>query len=186
MQQYIYKYFALNKAVSLPGIGSFSVEMQNAKLDFIDKTLYPPVYTVHYNRFDGPDKKLYQFLSKETGVDETTVVDNVKQFSEQLKNQLEKDHNVHLQGIGKLTKKASGYEFVSDEVIPKYFSTITAERIIRQNAEHTVKVGEQERTSTQMHEHFQQRKVKEDNWFVHALILGAIGIVTIAFYYLLK
>jgi hypothetical protein len=37
-----------------------------------------------------------------------------------------------------------------------------------------------------MHEHFQQRKVKEDNWFVHALILGAIGIVTIAFYYLLK
>ena len=44
MQQYIYKYFALNKAVSLPGIGSFSVEMQNAKLDFIDRTLYPKVY----------------------------------------------------------------------------------------------------------------------------------------------
>jgi len=186
MQQYIYKYFALNKAVSLPGIGSFSVEMQNAKLDFIDKILYPPQYTVHYNKFDGPDKKLYQFLSKETGADETTVVENLKQFSEQLKDQLEKDHAVHLQGIGRLTKNTSGFEFVPDETIQKYFPAISAERIIRQNAEHTVKVGEQERTSTQMHEHFQQRKVKEDNWFVHALILGAIGIVTIALYYLLK
>ena len=186
MQQLVYKYFALNKSVSLPGIGSFSVETQNAKLNFIEKTLYAPVHNIRYNKFDGPDKKFYHFLSVETGTEEADAIENLKTFTERVKEQLEKDHVVSLEGLGTLTKSVSGYEFVADATVQKYFPDITAERIIRQNAQHTVKVGEQERTSTQMHEHFQQKKVKEDNWFVHALILGAIGIVDIAVYYLLN
>lgn len=186
MQQLIHKYFVLNRSVSLPGIGSFNVETQSAKLDFIDKILYAPVYNIRYNQFNAPDKKLYQFLSRETGVDEITAVENLKQFTQQLKEQLEKNIVVNLNGIGTLKKNAADYEFIADTSVQKYFPNLTAERIIRQNAEHTVKVGEQERTSTQMHEHFQQRKIKEDNWFVHALILGAIGIVAIALYYLMK
>jgi nucleoid DNA-binding protein len=186
MQQLIHKYFALNRSVSLPGIGSFIVETQNAKLDFIDKTLYPPVHSIRFDKRDVHDEKFYHFLSRETGVEETNAIENFKQFSTELKTRLENDHALTLEGIGTLTKNKFGYEFVEDNTIQKYFPVITAERIIRQNAEHTVKVGEQERTSTQMHKHFQQRKIKEDNWFVHALILGAIGIVAIALYYLLK
>ena len=186
MQPLIHKYFALNKSVSLPGIGSFSVETQNAKLDFIDKILSAPVYNIRYNKFDGPDKKFYRFLSIETGKDESDVMENLKAYTTQLKEQIEKDQTITLSGIGTLTKNASGYDFIADNAVQKYFPTITAERIIRQNAEHTVKVGEEERTSTQMHAHFNQQKIKEDTWFVHALILGAIGIVAIALYYLLK
>jgi|tagenome__1003787_1003787.scaffolds.fasta_scaffold19609135_1 nucleoid DNA-binding protein len=186
MQPYIHKYFALNKSLSLPGIGSFTVETQNAKLDFIDKTLHAPAYTIRYNKYDGADEKFYDFLARETGVEENDAMQNFKSFSDQLKEQLERDHRINLQGIGTLTTNGSGYDFVADNSVQKYFPSITAERIIRQNAEHTVKVGEDERTSTQMHEHFQQRTVKEDNWFVHALILGAIGIAAIAIYYLLK
>src|SRR5690242_19960250 len=186
MQQLVHKYFVLNRSVVLPGIGSFSVEAENAKLDFIDKTLYPPVYEIHYHKQDEADKRFYRFLSKETGVEENTAIENFQQFTAELKEQLENDQLINLHGIGTLTKNSSGYEFVADNSVQKYFPVITAERIIRQNAEHTVKVGEQERTSTQMHKHFQQRKVKEDNWFVHALILGAIGIVAIALYYLVK
>jgi nucleoid DNA-binding protein len=186
MQQYIQKYFALNRSVTLPGIGSFSVETQNAKLDFIDKTLYAPVYKICYNKYDAPDEKFYRFLSRETGVEENNAAEDLKNFSDSLKEQLKKDHSITLPGIGTLKKNALHYDFVAENAVQKYFPTITAERIIRQNAEHTVKVGEDERTSTQMHEHFQQKKVKEDNWFVHALILGAIGIAAIAIYYLLK
>src|SRR5436305_11588905 len=128
MQQHIYKYFALNRSVSLPGIGSFSVETQNAKLDFIDKTLYAPVYTICYTRHESPDEKFYRFLSKETGVEESRAIEDLKIFSVNLQEQLEKDDPINLQLIGTLKKNGSGYSFVPDNTVQKYFPTITAER----------------------------------------------------------
>jgi nucleoid DNA-binding protein len=186
MQKYIHKYFALNRSVSLPGIGSFVAETRNAKLDFIDKTLEAPIYAIRFDKNEVADEKFYGFLSRETGVEQSKIVEDLRGFTAHLKEQLEQNRPVGLPGIGTLIKNALGYELVADNSIQNYFPSISAERIIRQNAEHTVKVGEEERTSTQMHEHFQQKKVKEDNWFVHALILGAIGIAAIAIYYLFK
>src|SRR4051794_37671258 len=111
MHQYIYKYFALNKKVVLPGIGSFSAEMQSAKLDFINKTLQAPVPVVQYNQNNSADEKFYNFLSKETGLDETDAANNFNHFTNELKDQLEANHVLELEGIGTLTKNGSGYSF---------------------------------------------------------------------------
>jgi len=186
MYQYIHKYFALHKTVSLPGIGSFTVETQPAKLDFIEKSLHAPLYHIRYNKYDKADENFYAFLSRETGVDETDAYGNFNNFLQQLKEQLDTDHLVMLEGIGTLTKNALGYSFVGDETVQKYFPNATAEKIIREDAEHKVMVGETERTSTEMHEHYQSRKIKEDKWLLPALILGAIGVVAIVLYYLVR
>jgi nucleoid DNA-binding protein len=185
MLQYIHKYFALHKNIALPGIGSFNVETQNAKLDFINKTLRPPVPVIRYNKYDKADEMFYNFLSKEIGVSESDAVSNFNHFTEQLKEQLETGRILTLQGIGTLTKNALGYSFAADNIVQNFFPNLAVERVIRQNAEHTVKVGEEHKTSTQMHRELQQKVVKKDNWFVTAIILGAIGIVAIALYYLL-
>jgi len=186
MYQYIHKYFALNKNVTLPGIGSFNVETKPAKLDFINKTLHSPAPVIHYNKYYKADKRFYNFLSKETGVNESNIVNNFNRFTERLKEQLESSCILELQGIGTLTKNASGYSFVADNTVQYFFHDAVAERVIRQNAEHTVKVGEEHKTSTQMHRELRQKAVKKDNWFVTAIILGAIGIVAIVLYYLFK
>ncbi|HXL55482.1 MAG TPA: hypothetical protein VN958_04445 [Chitinophagaceae bacterium] len=186
MHQYIHKYFALYKNVTLPGIGSFNTEKQNARLDFINKTLHPPVPIIRYDKYDRTDERFYNFLSRETGVSENDMINNFNHFTEQLKEQLETKHVLQLQGIGILTKNASGYSFVADNTVQTFFPDLIAERVIRQNAEHTVKVGEEHKTSTQMHKELRQIEVKKDNWFVTALILGAIGVVAIALYYLIK
>src|SRR5438105_4309365 len=186
MHQYIHKYFAVNKNVAIPGIGSFSVEMQNAKLDFINKTLHAPLPVIHYEQNANTDERFYHFLSKETGLNESDAANNFRHFISQLKEQLETDHVIELRGIGTLTKNESGYSFVAINTVQKFFPDVVAERVIRQNAEHTVKVGEYHRTSTQMHNELRRRAVKKADWFVTALILGAIGIVAIALYYLIK
>jgi nucleoid DNA-binding protein len=186
MYQYIHKYFALHKTVSLPGIGSFTVETQNAKLDFIEKTLRAPVYNIRYNKYDKADENFYLFLSKETGVDETDAYGNFNNFLQQLKDELERERVVILEGIGTLTKNALGYSFVASETVQKYFPDLHAERIIREDAQHTVMVGERERTSAEMHKHFQNRDVKEEKWMVSALILGVIGVAAIVIYYLIR
>ena len=114
------------------------------------------------------------------------AVNNLNHFTSELKEQLETNHVLELKGIGTLTKKASGYSFDANNTIQDFFPDVAAERVIRQNAEHTVKVGEYQKTSTQMHKELQQRKVKKDNWFISALVLGAIGIVAIVLYYLIN
>jgi nucleoid DNA-binding protein len=186
MYQYIHKYFALHKNVSLPGIGSFTVENQNAKLDFIGKTLHAPSHNIRYNKYDKADESFYRFLSKETGVDETDAYGNFNNFIQQLKTQLERDHVVILAGIGTLTKNTLGYSFIADETLQRYFSDVHAERVIREDAQHKVIVGERERTSAEMHEHFQKREVKEEKWMIPALILGAIGVAAIVIFYLIR
>jgi nucleoid DNA-binding protein len=186
MHQYVYKYFALHKNVALPGIGSFSVEMQNAKLDFISKTLHSPTTVIHYNHYDEGDEKFYNFLSKETGLDESDAANRFKHFAIQLKEELERNNILELKGIGVLTNNALGYSFVASDTVQSFFPEVVAERVIRQNAEHTVKVGEYHKTSTQMHKELRRRVVKKDNWHINAAVLAAIGIIAIVLYYLVK
>jgi nucleoid DNA-binding protein len=184
MQQYIRKYFALNKTVALPGIGSFTVETQNAKLDFIEKISYPPKYSVSYNTYDKTDDAFYDFLSRETGAND--AIERFNYFTQQLKEQLDNHHAVTLNGIGTLAKNEKGYSFAADSSVQKYFPNVVAERVIRQSAQHTVRVGEEHRTSTEMHEHLKRKVIKEDNWIVTALVLGIIGVAAIALYYLMR
>ena len=184
MHQYIHKYFALHKTVSLPGIGSFAVETQNAKLDFIEKVVHAPQYTIRYYNYDKADDKFYNFLSKETGASD--IKERFTDFAKQLKEQLDNHRTVTLKGMGTLTKDGKSYSFVADDSVQKYFPTIAAERVIRQTAEHTVRVGEEHRTSTEMHEHLKRKVIKEENWLVTALVLGIISVAAIALYYLIK
>lgn len=184
MQQLIHKYFAMNRTVSLPGIGSFTAEMQNAKLDFIEKSLHAPGFSIRYDSYDKADDAFFIFLTKETG--NGNARERFSHFLNELKTRLENDHIVTLPGIGILTKNGFGYSFVADNSVQKFFPTIVAERVIRQDAEHTVKVGEQEKTSTEMHAHFRQRNIQADRWYVAALILGAIGVAAIALYYIIR
>lgn len=184
MLDLVHRYFAVHRSVVLPGIGSFIAETQKAKLDFVEKTLHAPTYSIRYDTYDTPEDSFYIFLARETG--ERDPVDHFKSFSSELKQRLESDHIVTLPGIGILTKNGFGYSFVADNTVQTYYPSVTAERAIRQNAEHMVKVGEDEKTSTQMHEHFRTRDVRQDKWYVAALILGTIGILAIAFYYVIK
>jgi nucleoid DNA-binding protein len=186
MQQYIHKYFALNKNVVLPGIGSFSAETQNAKLDFINKVLHSPLPVIRYTEYYKTDERFYAFLSKETGLAESDIVNNFHLFTNELKEQLETKNFIELKGIGTLSKNASGYSFTPNNSVHNFFPEVTAERVIRQNAEHAVKVGEYHRTSTQMHKELQRRIVKKDNWVLTAIILGSIGVAAIVLYYLIK
>jgi len=185
MHQYVYKYFALNKSIMLPGIGSFSAEMQNAKLDFINRTLHPPSMVIHYNQYEKGDKEFYNFLSKETGLSEGDAATNFNHFASQLKEQLEKTNILELNGIGTLTKNESGYSFVAKNAVANFFPDLVAERVIRQNVEHTVKVGEYHKTSTQMLKELQRRVAKKDSWFINAVILAAIGVMAIFLYFVI-
>ena len=185
MYQYLHKYFSLNKTLTIPGIGSFYAETQSANLDFINKTLLAPVTVIHYKNGETvTDEKFYKFLSNEAGLSETESADRFKLFANELRQQLKTGSILQFKGIGTLTKNKEGLLFKQDDALQNLFPAITAERVIRQHAEHNVRVGEDDKTSTEMHAHLAKQEVKKEQWWIVALILAGVGIAAIAFYYL--
>ncbi|HRI19484.1 MAG TPA: hypothetical protein PLA68_00960 [Panacibacter sp.] len=185
MYQYLHKYFSLYKNLSLPGIGSFNTTAQPARIDFTNKTLHAPRYTIHYNsEHTSTDDKFYKFLAKETGLKYDDAAHQLKEFTTQITDKLKDGVLVKFEGIGTLVKKEEGYLFdAGDNYVSDFFPSITAGRVIRQNAEHNVRVGEDDKTSTEMQQRLTQTIVKEERWWISALVLAVIGIAAILYYY---
>jgi nucleoid DNA-binding protein len=185
MYSVIKKFLALHHHLSLPGLGNFVVETQPAKLDFANHIISPSKNAIVFSNDKIPaEKKFYEFLSRELHVDEVQATRSFTNFSSSLQDDLNEKNNLYFKGIGTLTKQTSNVLTFQPDEIPVYFPDITAERVIRKNASHTVKVGEDERTSEEMHTALHHpKKIKKDRWWIAAVILAVIGIAAISFYY---
>lgn len=184
MYEFLYQYFTLNKKLSFPGIGEFTIEQQPAKINFSEKLLYPAESLVKFNSTSSPaDKNLFQYLSHVLHTDEIQAIQKFTGYTHYLKDLLNITGTALLPGIGTLTKQSNNYSFTPQIQAQPYLSPLHAERVVRKNTTHKVKVGEDERTSTQMIE-LLSASVKKDRWWLYAIILAAIAIATISVYYL--
>lgn len=183
MNQHLAKYFALYQKLILPGIGSFNTASQPAQLEFVEKTLHAPSHTIIFQQDEtANDTNFISFLIKETGLDQYEAVNRFNQFIAQLKEKLQSGIALQLPGLGILANNGNGYAFTADS-LQQYFPGIIAERVIRQHAQHAVRVGEDEKTSTEMHE-ILNKEAAEDRWWIGAIVLAVVGIAAILYYYL--
>ena len=190
MFRLLYKYLILNKKVSVPGVGVFYVERKPARLDFANKVFTAP--ELHINFKDQPsvaDHKMYAFIGKEEKIDEPEAISHFNDFCNLIKKSLKENKSAELTGLGMMTQNAEGKIFFrSTNILTDYFPDVTAERIIREHVEHTVLVGDINKTNVEMKEMLVEdtRKYsgKKDNWWIFAIGLGIIGIATIVYYYL--
>lgn len=181
MQKILQHYFAQHHQLTLSGIGSFSVEAFPAKIDIVDKLIYPPVSKVIFKENEQKTSDdLINFLKNEYDLNP----ESLSAFEQSLLQKLQNEETVTLDGIGVLENKEGSLSFTPIE-INELFEPVHAERVIRQNSQHSVTVGEQVRTSVQMQESIAYNAIqpKERRWWIGALILAAIGISVIAFYY---
>ncbi|HEY2726916.1 MAG TPA: hypothetical protein VGI61_07070 [Parafilimonas sp.] len=185
MYNAIKKFLALYHHLSLPGIGNFTVETQPAKIDFANHTISSSKNKIVFsNDIFSAEKKFYKFLSHELNIDEVHAIRSFTNFTSRLQDDLNEKNNLYFKGIGTLTKQTSHVITFQPDEIPAYFPEFTAERVIRKNATHTVKVGEDERTSEEMYSAlYQPKKIKKERWWIAASILAIIGIAAIVFYY---
>ncbi|MGN6215308.1 hypothetical protein [Parafilimonas sp.] len=179
------KYLILHKQIALPGIGNFSVETKPAQLDFANRSITSKENTIEFtNDKNEPGSTFYNFLSYELKTDEVTAKQYFNEFIARLRYELNEKKTIYLKGIGRLTRQNAASLAFEQEARPVYFPKLIAEKIIRKNAGHTVRVGEDERTSEEMHTVLHQAKtLRKEKWWVTAGILALIGIAAIIFYY---
>lgn len=181
------KFLALHHHLALPGIGNFSVEKGPAQIDIANRIITPPFAHITFsNEKMPPEKTFFNFLAQDLNTDEVQALSAFTDFTAQLQLDIEKDKPISLKGIGTLRKQSPDGLLFQSESIPEYFPGLTAERVIRKNATHSVRVGEDERTSVEMHTalHNKEKIIREERWWIPAAILAVLGIIGIAYYYL--
>jgi len=186
MYSAIKKFLVLHHHLSLPGIGNFSVEKNAARIDIANRVIDPPFEQIKFSSEKlRPEKLFYNFLAYELNVDEVQAVRRFTDFASQLQSNIQQNKHVVLKGIGEL-KQSSGEIVFEPDIIPEYLPVLTAERIIRKNATHLIKVGEEERTSHEMQTVLQEKEqiILEDRWWIPALVFALLGVAGIAYYYL--
>jgi hypothetical protein len=187
MYSAIKKFLALHHHLSLPGIGNFNVEKIPAHIDIANRIIVPPSLQIKFsNKKLPPEKFFYYFLARELNTDEVQAVRNFTDFTSQLQNDIQHNKAIALKGIGELTKQPGNEIIFQPEQMPEYLPSITAERVIRKNTTHLIKVGEDERTSHEMQTVLQEKEqiILEDRWWIPALVFALLGIAGIAYYYL--
>jgi len=193
MYPQLYKYFLVNKKLSIPQIGFFSLHETPAALDFVKGILRAPQAKIVFTREDNKtiDKNLFTYLSKELKIEEWQVARNFQEFSASIKNNIESSKAVELAGIGKLQR---GYDeeivFIQDAsatIIPSADIKLNNTNDSRANLVELYTTGENLILTEETEEDKLEMIVKhkeEDYWWVYALILALMGVGALLYYYI--
>ena len=179
----LYQYLILHKQLSIPGIGLFSLERKPAKGDFLNRQIHPPVYSVALQtRTDPPAMSFFRWLGAALGISDRDAVVRFNDFAFDLKKHITGGDRINWKGVGTLTRgPEDAIEFTPwIQVSPE--KPVHAEKLIRENAEHMVRVGEEERTSAEMTEMLSKPAEKKSYWWVYALALCLVAIMFIGWY----
>lgn len=187
MYGYLYKYLIKHRKLSLPDIGVFKIEQVPSRVDFVNKKLYPYSPVIRFTQGASlADKYFYRFIAASFNIDELEAIQRFNEFIFHLKEQFSLNGYVDFPGMGRLTRQFSNtFTFKPDGFVQSLYPDVHAERIIRKNEGHTVKIGEDE-----VHSHVllqkNTAKSKVATWVWYAIGLALLGCAAIAYYYLSK
>lgn len=168
MQHLIAPSLFINKNCVLPGIGKLSIITAPAEADYIHAQIKAPVQQIVFVEENGAENIFNEFSA----------------LSELIWKDLDKQGAVVLNGIGTFTKDDSGkINFAPEQIDPAFAQTVVAKRVIRQDAQHAILVGDKETTNTVMTDFFSEKPAIKDHWWIWAIILFIIGLGTIMFYF---
>jgi hypothetical protein len=185
MQDTLYEFLLINKKLSLPGIGTISLCQNSAQLDFTNKQFTAPsFYFTIESRNDKPSNKLFDWLSSSVGITEWDAIKSVNDFSFALKKKLSENGEVNWANVGTIRRDNNGdLKLETQNILLQSEQPVTAEKVIRVKAEHTVLVGEKERTSVEMEEYFAESHTKKKYTWLIAVILTVLAVMFIGWYF---
>lgn len=181
----LYQYLILHKQLNMPGIGTFQLERKPAQIDFVNKIAEPPSYTLslHHGNVSAT-KNVFTWLSDRMNISELDAVRRFNDFALDLKNRILSGDPFQWDGVGTFSKGMAGeIRFESSVKEMKTGVAIPAVKVIRDDAEHTVRVGEDERTSTEMIELLAPAEQRRFQWWGIALIVGMLAFIFIGLYF---
>ena len=184
MYEELYRYFIQHRKLAVPGVGTFLLERKPALSDFVNKKISPPFYSVTLQAsVDPPTFNFFKWLAGSLHISDHDAIIRFNDFVFDLKKQINDGSTIDWQGMGKFNKGLAG-ELKFDPAIKSAIEMpVAAVKVIREKAEHMVRVGEDERTSVEMTEMLNQPEVKKSRWWITALVAGLLALLFIGWYF---
>jgi nucleoid DNA-binding protein len=148
----LYQYLVRNNRVSLPGLGTFFVEQVPAKIDIVNKSIVAPSYTFRLDRAnDFSGKNFFVWLANAAHISEWDAIKKLSEFAFEVRKAIQQGNKVIWKGVGVLRPGQPGeIKFEPEKKNFVFEQQVVAEKVIRENADHRMLVGDKEKTSSQM------------------------------------
>lgn len=180
-------YLFQHRSISIPGLGTIYLETLPAESDVVDRTMLPPVYRFRFDKyFDAPDKEFFGYLASQQNMLDFEAIKWYNEFSFELRNRIRAEDQVSWDGVGILKKDGSGNVLFESVKAPAFFLQPTpAMRVQREDAQHTLVVGDRERTSGEMNEWLQEENNgrRRISWWVIAIVLAVAGLAVLGWHF---
>jgi hypothetical protein len=138
------KYLLQYRRVSIPSVGTIQLVQKPPQLNVVDKVILPPSYSAQIIAEETIPEHQLNFLSATLKEERSGVLRSLTELGERLKARMQSE-GFDWKGIG-LIRQSGESVFVPAIAL----EPVPAERVLRQNAEHSVLVGDQHMTSTQI------------------------------------
>lgn len=174
------KYLHQYQRLYIPFIGSFEVVEQPARLEFAERLIYPPTFTIHYKEEGSLPEAQLEYLQEEWETDAAIAESRLQQFGRQLKERLA-NGSFTWPGIGILHFRQNRINL--EEMPLVHLTPVEAHKIIRENAQHTVLIGEQEVQSGDVAGYIQDSAPKRSVLVIIGWILLGLALLYLAYYF---
>ena len=135
MFQELTKYLFQNKQVAIPQVGVFQLVQKPAMLDYANKLIQPPSFTVQFSSTEV-----------EHHIDDTYLNSNgfsLDEFGKRLKIAIEKGRLIW-NGVGSFQSKNGQIEFYPQQISVDALTAVDANKVLRENVQHQVLQGEKQ------------------------------------------
>ena len=178
-------YLIQHKSISIPGLGTIYVERLPAMNDFTNRQIHPPSYKFRFDKyFDAPDKDFFTFLATNKNIPEYEAIKQYNEFAYELRNRIRHQEKFTWPEVGVLSQEVSGEIHFESSELNANLEPVTANRVIRQDVQHAILVGDQELTTQDMTERLSEDTyVEKESWWIYALILFAIALCILFFHF---
>jgi hypothetical protein len=186
MYEILNKYLFQHKSISIPGMGTIWLESHPAALDTGTRTVLPPSFYFRFDKyFDAPDKEFFSYLSEQQQISDYEALRQYNEFAYALRDKLNHLQKAVWDGVGELKKDSEGnIHFDSTFRNPFFLQPVSAEKLVRANAQHTLLVGDRERTNGEMSQWFMEEPIHGNRWWwVAALVAGLTALLIIIIHF---
>jgi hypothetical protein len=186
MFQVLNAYLFQHRSISIPGLGTIYLETLPASVDVADRVMLPPAYQFRFDKyFDAPDREFFSYIAIHRNILDYEAIKWYNEFSLDLRNRIRAEEQVHWEGLGFLKKDENGgVTFEAEPEQGLFMGPVPAMRVNRQNAQHTLLVGDQEKTNFEMNEWLHiETAPRKNSWWVIALILAGAAIAFLVWYF---
>jgi hypothetical protein len=186
MYECLYRFLIKYKKLDLPGIGTIALHLQSSRSEFTDRYFSPPGYSFTLETEDEiPRGKLFSWLASHFGVTDSEAVIRFNDFIFDLTRKLKEGKEVHWQKVGSFQKELTGeIHFTSTNEEFSWLENVPGQKIIRENVEHRMLVGEVEKTSTEMNKllNFVSDE-KIHHWWIWPAAIGVAIFLFLGWYF---